>query len=386
MRLNNIKQEPLKIISYIIMTFFLLYFTVGDITMTFALTILNMWFCMMPRLTHEKSFYKEKMPKFLLKHDLINIIISIFIPLILSIVLIVKFASQNLWFESPIKSILLIVSPLFVSIIHYLIFRKCKNEFDWLMPIVVSIVTVFGTEFIAGNFGNYIKNLFPFIFGNKITDIAVLWTFLIQFFIVYGTFRMISIIFPARGLSMSVTSLIYFIIAFLNRMCEMSTGMPFRVRELLHFKEFVAFIKIILKENYEVTYVIKCIAVFALVIFLTYIFGKKSSPYEIHTRFKSFLCSIGVLCVSVFISVIMFRSSLGMVENCNKTYGLIYYTTNTVELQNSYSEEWLNKIQTEADNLFGNDEEKTENTENAENTENTENTENAESKPAETTK
>lgn len=370
LRLNDIKQEPLKIISYIIMTFLLSYFTTGNIMTAITLTILSMWFCMMPRLTHEKSFYKEKLPKLLIKHDLINKIISILIPLILSIILIIQYMSQNIWFETPVKSALLTITPLFISIMHYIIFNKCKNEFDWLMPIVVSVVTVFGTEFLVGNLGNYIKNLFPFIFGKQITDIAILWTFLMQVFIVYGIFRLISIIFPGRGLSMSITSLFCFILAFLNHMCELSTGLPFRIKEMLNFKEIVAFIKLIIKENYEVTYIIKCIAIFALVIILTYIFGKKSSRYEIHTRFKSFLCGIGVLCIAVFMSVTLFRADLSTVKNCNKTYGLIYYTANTVEQTNEYSEEWKAKIQQEVDKIFPPEEEKTESGENSENTAN----------------
>ena len=376
MRLNDIKQEPLKIISYIIMTLLLSYFTVGDIMISITLTVLSMWFCMMPRLTYENSFYKNKMPKFLFKFDLINKLISILIPLIFATVLIVQSASKGLWTESPLKSILIIGCPLFVSIVHNLIYSKYEKEADWLMPIIASFITIFGTEFITGNLGNYIKNLFPFVFGNKVTDIYVLWTFLMQFFIVYGIFRVLSIVLPARGFAMSVTSLLCFALAFLNRMCEMSTGMPFRVMEFLDIKRIIAFIKMIVVENYDVLFIIKCIAIFAIIVILAYTFSKKSSPYEIHTRFKSFLCGVGVLCLAVFMTVIVFRTTLCDVPNCEKQYGIIYYTANTTAEKNTYSEEFESKLKIEIDKLFPPEEEKkpTENTEDANATESTANT------------
>ena len=355
MRLNNIKNEPVKIISYAILTFLLFYFTIGNILSSLGFTALSMWFCTMPRLEHENSCYKDKLPKFLAKKDLINKIIGIFIPLLFSIVFIMTQSSATTIFESPLRATLMFAVPLLISVIHGIILNKYQYEWDWITPFIMSILVVLGVEFVLGNLGDYIKGLFPLFFGG-VTDLGILWTFLLQVFAVYAFYRIISVLIPGRTISMFVTALTFLLIAFVHYMFMTHIGKPFFIGELFQIKQAVALIKIVIVENFDVTYIIKAGGTLLFITIVSFLLNRETSVYNIPTRFKSFCCGILVLAVVILFSNNFYSGGINMPTNCEKTYGYTYYMMNNITEKNTYDEELQKKIEETAKELFSKDE------------------------------
>lgn len=357
MRLNNIKNEPVKIISYAILTFLLFYFTIGNILSSLGFTALSMWFCTMPRLEHENSCYKDKLPKFLAKKDLINKIIRIFIPLLFSIVFIMMQSSATKIFESPLMATLMFAVPLLISIIHGVILNKYQYEWDWITPFIMSILVVLGVEFVLGNLGDYIKGLFPAFFGG-VTDLGVLWTFLLQVFAVYAFYRIISILIPGRTISMFVTSLTFLLIAFVHYMFMTHIGKPFFIGELFQIKQAVALIKIVIVENFDITHIIKAGGTLLFITIASFLMNRETSTYNIPTRFKSFCCGVLVLAVVILFSNNFYNGGINIPENCEKTYGYTYYMMNNITQKNTYDEELQKKIEETTKELFSKDKDK----------------------------
>ena len=359
MRLNNIKNEPIKIVSYAILTFLLFYFTIGNILSSIGFTALSMWFCTMPRLEHENSCYKNKLPKFLVKKDLINKIISIFIPLVLSILFIATQSSATKVFESSLLSVLMFAVSLTISVIHGIVLNKYKYEWDWITPFIISIIIIFGVEFVVGNLNNYIKGLFPMFFGGTI-DLGILWTFLLQVFTVYAFYRIISVLIPGRTISMFVTALVFLLIGFVHYMFMTHINKPFLIGELFQIKQAVALIKIVIVENFDVTYIIKTCGTLLFTTVLAYFLNRETSVYNIPTRFKSFCCGILVLAVVILFSNNFYSGGINKPVDCEKTYGYTYYMMNNITQKNIYDEELQKKIDETAKELFSKDDEKEE--------------------------
>lgn len=353
MRLNDIKQEPIKIISYVLLTLLLFYFAIGDIMQTITMTILCMWMCMMPRLTHEQSFYKNKLPKFLFKKDLINKIIRVVIPFIFATVYIYQTSATNT--GVILKTALILTIPFVASIIHYIIFNKYESEFDWLMPITCSILTVLAIEFTTGNLTNLFKNLFPMFFGLNI-NINILWAFLIQILIVYSVFRILSILLPGRTLSMAVTSLIFIVFGVIQHYYTEILGMPFRVMDLFNIKEEIALLKILVTENLDITYLAIAGGIWILIVIVAFLFSKGSTTYDMPTRMKSMLCGILIL-IATFVISTNFYITLPQTEKpINEEYGYTFFMINNIGTKSEFTEEWQQKIKTEADKLFNSEE------------------------------
>lgn len=357
MRLNNIKNEPVKIVSFAILTFLLFYFTIGNILTSLGFTTLSMWFCTMPRLEHEDSCYKDKLPKFLAKKDFINVIIRVLIPLLFSVIFVMTQASSTTIFESSLKAMLMFAVPLLISIIHGFVLNKYKYEWDWITPFVMSILVVLGVEFVLGNLGDYFKGLFPIFFGG-VTDVGVLWTFLLQVFAVYAFYRIISVLIPGRTISMFVTAFVFLLIAFVHYMFITHIGKPFFIGELFQIKQAVALIKIVIVENFDVTYIIKAGGTLLFITVVSFLLNKETSIYNIPTRFKSFCCGILVLAVVILFSNNFYNGGINTPENCEKTYGYTYYMMNNLTEKNTYDEELQKKIEETAKELFSKEEDK----------------------------
>ena len=207
MKLDQIKKEPVKIVSYLVLTLLFTYLITGGIMPALTTTCLCAWICMMPRLHYENSTYKEKLPQFLIKGDFINKLVSIIIPVILAVIYMISFSASNSIFQSPIQNMLIIATPILLSVIHYIIVKKSENVYDWITPLITSFLTVIGVEFISGNLGQMFANLSP-----QTANISYFWAFIMEVFFVYGVFRVLSIILAAMMVLSVAATLVYSII------------------------------------------------------------------------------------------------------------------------------------------------------------------------------
>jgi hypothetical protein len=248
--------------------------------------------------------------------------------------------------------VIVISVPVIVSVIHGTILSKYEKGADWIMPIVVSIFTIFGIEFIVGNLGNYASNLFSGLTGNVI-NIKILWAFIAQFVIVYATFRVISLIIPARTLSMAITSTAYALFGLMHHLYETELGKSFLIKDLLEVKNSIALFKILLSRNGDVLFLCKAIAIIILLVIVAYLFSKKSSVYNFPTRIKSFLCGILVFAIGIYLSnSLYYAMGAKTTLRCDETYGYTYYMINNVDKQNKFSSALMEEIKKEADALF----------------------------------
>ena len=352
MRLNEIKSEPLRIIAYIVFTLTLFYLSLGDILPAVTMTFLCMWMCMMPRLTHENSEYKNKLPKFLFKKDFINKFVRIFIPLVLGGLYFYEFMGSSTTAKNPTMAIVMLAIPFVVSLFHHLILSKYENECDWIMPFVCSTLTIIGVEFLTGNIGNLFKGLFPMFFGMQM-DLNILWAFMMQIIIVYSIFRILSVILPGRTLAISVVSLIFILFGVIQHYYVAKLGMVFNLFDLINIKDEIALLKILVTENLDVVYLIKAGAIWIFITMVAFLFSKKSSVYSIPVRFKSMICGIVVLAATI-VAFSSFKASLpAPVQPVENTYGFTFYSMCNIGAKSEFSDEWKDKILKERCALFG---------------------------------
>ena len=349
MKLDQIKKEPVKIVSYLVLTLLFTYLITGGIMPALATTCLCAWICMMPRLHYEDSTYKEKLPQFLIKGDFINKLVSIIIPVILAVIYMISFSASNSIFQSPIQNMLIIATPILLSVIHYIIVKKSENVYDWITPLITSFLTVIGVEFISGNLGQMFANLSP-----QTANISYFWAFIMEVFFVYGVFRVLSIILAARTLAMGVTSFLFIGFAVLNGIMVSQLGTTFKVAEIIDFKHTIAMMKILIENKLDTTMIAMAVGTLAIIVLIAYLLSKKSTLYNLVKRAKSCICGVAILLIVIFGSSLLTQNAT--IYNPELNYGYIYSTMTNIGAKNTYSENFEKMIQEEEDKIFKKDE------------------------------
>lgn len=343
MRLDNIKKEPFKIISFAIITLFFSYFITGEIIPAVSVSFLSFWFCLMPKLDYKHSLYKKKIPKFLRKGDLLNKILLIGIPLCFTIAYAVTYSGKEL---NKLTSMGIILIPILLSLINYAVALTSKSDVDWVTPYITSFLTVLCTEIILGN-GKYV---FEHIFKNPTLD--YLWIFVLQIFFVYSFFRILSLILPGRTLATGVSSGLFIIFAFISNLLVGRVNMTFKPAELLNIKDTFAMITVLLKEKTEIWKVAgsSLLSLVCIVGIAFLLYNKRATTYDLMKRVKSCFCGAVILIISIFgIKLLGEMKDVKIIPETN--YGYIYTIMANPMQKNTYNGEFLEKINAQKEEI-----------------------------------
>ena len=281
------------------LTFLFSYLIIGNLEIAGVTTILSIWMFMMPRLTHENSTYKNKLPKFLFKGDLINKILSILIPLIFWIVYAVSMKNATL-FENPTFGLLFIIMPIIPAGVQYFVFTHSDSPVDWVSAFATAIFTFFGAEFINMGLGTTISSMFPFLSNSPII-ITQLWSILLEILLIYSFYRIISIIIPSRTLSSLATTFVWVFIAMTQKLYISTLGYAFKLSDIFNIKQFIETVKVLfLGNNMPAALIIQGLGITAAVTIAIFMLNKWTTIYDLKERSKGLIVGIAVLAVSIF--------------------------------------------------------------------------------------
>ena len=299
MKLDNFKNSPISIISFIALTFLFSYLIIGNLEIAGVTTVLSTWIFMMPRLTFENSTYKDKLPKFLKKGDIINKILSILIPLIFWGFYAVSMQNATL-FTNPLFGLLFVIMPIIPAAVQYFILTHSDSSVDWVCPFVMAILTFLASEFVSGNLVNMFKCMFPFFFGNPIV-ITQLWSILLEILTIYAVYRIVSIIIPSRTLAAMFTSLLWLFFAIVQNVYIAKVGVTFKFADIFSIKEFIATLKVLFISNgLPVSLLIQGVGLLAAITIIIFTLNKWATIYDFKERLRGFVVGIAVFATCIF--------------------------------------------------------------------------------------
>lgn len=175
---------------------------------------------------------------------------------------------------------------------------------------------------------------------------------MVQIFIIYGLYKIFSIIIPSRTFATSFVSLLFIGTSYFDKIMIDKTGFNFKIAEILDFKNTVAMFKILLTDNFNVSFAIIAVGLFVAIFCISLFMHKKASTYTLSKRFKGFLIGIAIL-VSCFVVTNYFPKT--SFYKSNKNYGYTYNTLMHATEKNKYSDEFVSEISEEAKKLFDKD-------------------------------
>lgn len=299
MKLDNFKNSPISIISFIALTFLFSYLIIGNLEIAGVTTVLSTWIFMMPRLTFENSTYKDKLPKFLKKGDIINKILSILIPLVFWGFYAVSMQNATL-FTNPLFGLLFVIMPIIPAAVQYFILTHSDSSVDWVCPFVMAILTFLASEFVSGNLVNMFKCMFPFFFGNPIV-ITQLWSILLEILTIYAVYRIVSIIIPSRTLAAMFTSLLWLFFAIVQNVYIAKVGVTFKFADIFSIKEFIATLKVLFISNgLPVSLLIQGVGLLAAITIIIFTLNKWATIYDFKERLRGFVVGIAVFATCIF--------------------------------------------------------------------------------------
>lgn len=355
MKLDNFKNSPMSIVSYIILTTLFSYLILGNVSITITTTILSIWIFMMPRLTYENSTYQRIIPKFLKKGDIINKIISWLIPIVLWFLYAVSMQTKTI-FENPLLGMMYVLMPIVPAGIQYLIIKNADSVSDWIGPFVMAILTFFGTEFIAGNIGTTVKTMFPFFFGETIV-ITQLWCILFEILFIYSFYKIVSFILPARTVMSFITTFCFVFISMLQTLYATHIGVTFKLTDIFNIKQFVATLKLLfITLGTPVETLAKGFAIIAFITVVVAIINKWATIYDFKERAKGLL--VGVIVLAICTVGIIATNNYAKENNLPIYKGQVSVLTSEITQKNQFSEDFQNKLNIEIDNLGWGEEKK----------------------------
>ena len=344
MKLNNIAEKPFKVISYILLTFIGSYLTTMSFNVAFTTTLICTWICMMPRLEFEKFSFKDKIPKVFIKFDIPNNLLKI-VPIAMGLVFCVQESSGSPLIYNSNLNIIIYLLPLIVGCLHYFIYNKYKNEQDWAMPFFVSILIVLGSQFVVGDFGDFIKNIFPQFIENSVPNIYLSWLLLLQIAIVYGIYRLLSIIIASRYICITILGILFTIFAYMQNIYHSVLSLDFKPNDMLKIKEFIALMSILHKDNMDTVKIISALAVIIIIGAFACGLSKKASVYSFKIRAKSFVCG-GIVILITFLCLNTVYKNVTF-DQYRTDYGFVSYIVHNLNQKNTFSEKLQKEIQAE---------------------------------------
>jgi hypothetical protein len=329
MKLDNFKNSPISIIAFIALTFLFSYLIIGNPEIATMTTLLSVWIFMMPRLTHENSIYKDKLPKFLFKGDLINKLLSVLIPLVLWILYAVSMKNATV-FENPLFGLLFVIMPIVPAGIQYFVLTHSDSPVDWVSAFATAIFTFFGAEFINAGFGTTVTSMFPFAFNGPII-ITQLWSIFLEILLIYSFYRIISVLIPSRTLSATATALTWVFIAMVQKMYIVKLGITFKLSELLNIKQFIATVKMLfLSTNMPAALIIQGLGIVMAITIAMFMLNKWTTIYDMKERLRGSVIGLAVFATCLF--------AFGFVNNYAKNNDLTLYKSTMFTLVSEYKE------------------------------------------------
>lgn len=299
MKLDNFKNSPISIISFIALSFLFSYLIIGNLEIAGVTTILSTWIFMMPRLTHENSTYKDKLPKFLFKGDLVNKVLSWIIPLIFWGVYAVSMQSETL-FENPMFGLLFVIMPIIPAGVQYFVLTHSDSPVDWVSAFATAIFTFFGAEFINVGLGTTVSSMFPFL-SNSPVIITQLWSILLEILLIYAFYRIVSIIIPSRTLASLGTTLVWIFIAMTQKLYITTFGYAFKIGDIFNIKQFIETVKALyLGSNMPAALMVQGLGLVAAITIAIFMLNKWTTIYDFKERTKGLVVGIAVLAVAIF--------------------------------------------------------------------------------------
>ena len=348
MKLDNFKNSPMSIISYITLTALFSYLILGNLGISITTTILSVWIFMMPRLTYENSTYQKIIPKFLKKGDIINKIISWLIPLVLWCLYATSMKTETI-FENPLLGFLFVLMPIVPAGIQYFIIKTADSVSDWVGPFVMAILTFFGMELVVGNITSTIKTMFPFFFGETIV-VTQLWIILFEILFIYAFYKIISFILPARTVMSFVTTFLFIFTSMLQTLYATHIGMTFKLSDVLNIKQFIATLKLLfITLDTPVILLAKVLSIIAIITVIVSIINKLATIYDFKERAKGLL--VGVIVIVICIAGISYTNNYTTQNNLPTHQGQVSALISEIKQTNKFSEDFQNKINIEMDNF-----------------------------------
>ena len=341
MKLNNFKQCPLSILSFLFLTLFSSYLITASVEIAVVTTVLSTWICLMPRLTHENALYK--LPKFLSNHDMINKIISGLVPICLLVVYANSVKSSTV-FGNSIIGLLLICIPFVFAFVQYLLIKNGANSSDLIIPFATAIFSFIATQIITGTFVSTIKMMFPFFFGMSVSPIQ-LWGIFFEILFIYGLYGIFSLIIPSRTASATITSFFVVLFSLFQKLYAVNFGFSFKISDITSvdkLKRFVAILKILFTENIQTTVLIIAVLSIVIITLIVKWLGNWSTTYNLVKRFKQFAISALsiALCILGFNFMISFSQTTSQPLYAGPAFVLYTESKN----QNTFSEDIEQKI------------------------------------------
>ena len=299
MKLDNFKNSPISIVSFIVLTFLFSYLIIGNLEIAGVTTILSTWIFMMPRLTFENSMYQKKLPNFLKKGDFLNKIIGVLIPIIFWGIY--AFTMQNATlFTNPWLGLAFVIMPIIPAGVQYAILTRSDSATDWVCPFVMAILTFFASEFLAGTLGTMFQAMFPFIFKNPIV-ITQLWSILLEILTIYAFYRIVSILIPSRTISAMFTTLLWMFIGVLQNVYMSTIGMSFKISDVFKIKQFIASLKILFLNNgLPASLIVQAVGLVAAITIIVFVLNKWSTVYDFKERLRGWVVGVAVFATCVF--------------------------------------------------------------------------------------
>lgn len=299
MKLDNFKNSPISIVSFIVLTFLFSYLIIGNLEIAGVTTILSTWIFMMPRLTFENSMYQKKLPNFLKKGDFLNKIIGVLIPIIFWGIY--AFTMQNATlFTNPWLGLAFVIMPIIPAGVQYAILTRSDSATDWVCPFVMAILTFFASEFLAGTLGTMFQAMFPFIFKSPIV-ITQLWSILLEILTIYAFYRIVSILIPSRTISATFTTLLWMFIGVLQNVYMSTIGMSFKISDVFKIKQFIASLKILFLNNgLPASLIVQAVGLVAAITIIVFVLNKWSTVYDFKERLRGWVVGVAVFATCVF--------------------------------------------------------------------------------------
>ena len=299
MKLDNFKISPMSIISYVLFTIIFSYLVIGNLEIALTTTILSVWVFLMPKLKYQNSCYKDKIPKFIQKGDIINKLINFVFPIGLWLFY-ANSMKQNTFFENPTFGLLLIIAPIIPACIQYLILTKSDRPADWIGPFVMAILTYIAVAFVSGNINSVFHSVLPFIFNEPII-ITNLWIALFEIFIIYAFYKIISFILPARTFVAFLTTFFFITVATIQNLHIATTGLTFKILDIFNFKQFLIVLKLLfVNQTPPIVLLVKSFVCIVVITLIVAFINKWSTIYDFKERAKGLIIGVLILGICVF--------------------------------------------------------------------------------------